>query len=645
MRPLALALTLATAAGIASAGAVGAQSLPAQVRVALVNSGEEKLADRLSDRMEPRSTPDRGDVEDLLKRWDRATGGPTDPLDWLTVARLWIRAGEPDRAAEALGRAGNGIPKGLRELELARIGWLAGDESAGDHYWAFCEAADELGALEAWLDVEVLATPGEHAAWDRFRRLPAAQRDDCAFFREFWNERAARAGMGVDARIAIHYDRLRFAMRHYVRRGRSQEAAASGKLNSRLGREGAARFDDRGLLYLRLGPPDETASVIGGDCYEPNVSWYYRFPDGDRLYHLSPLGGNDNWWLLGNLAEIFRCSVDGSGRVAQDRNPLVALAPVLVDIPPAIMRDIYSTRGQLDPRYARMAYRFDTSRAIETLQDERDLTWSDGLYAVTTVPERPDVKMDVDFLHEWVQFRLPMPERTRVWLLLAIPGEDLADVQVDPEHGLEVVVTALGDDGTLAGPFGGRLETPAEGADLVARLPLDLPPGTYEARVLVRSGPPRRPGDDKRGQPSGGYTVSSLPVRAFGGTLPRLSDIAVSPDSGGAWSQTPDIGLSPLPMHAAGTRTWLYFEAYNLTPGGRYAATVRLEPDDAGDAFNLEFTGLAEPEGRVVTRSALRLDLAGTPPGRYQLSLIVRDLATGRVTLPARTTITLRAAG
>lgn len=644
MRASVLAPAIAIVVGSAFAESAGAQSLPAQVRVSLENSGEEKFADRLSDRMKPRATPDRGDVEDVLKRWDRVTGGPADPLDWLTVARLWVRAGEPDRATEALDRAGEGIPAGLRELELARIGWLAGDDSAARHFWAFCETTDELGALEAWLDLEVLATPDEHAAWDRFRRLPAGQRNDCAFFREFWNERAARAGMGVDTRIAIHYDRLRFAMQHYVRRGRAQEAAASGKLNSRLGREGAARFDDRGLLYLRLGPPDETASVIGGDCYEPNVSWYYRFPEGDRLYHLSPLGGNDNWWLLGNLAEIFRCPVDGSGRIAQDRNPLVALSPVLVDIPPAIMRDIYSTRGQLDPRYARMAYRFDTSRASETLQDERDLTWADGLYAVTTVPERPDVKMDVDFLHEWVQFRLPMPERTRVWLLLAVSGADLADAELDPENGLEVVVTALGDDGTLEGPFGGRLELPAEGVDLIVRLPIELPPGTFEARVLLRSGPPRRPGDDSRGQPSGGYTVSPLAVRALGGTLPRLSDIAVSPDSGGAWGQTPGIALSPSPIHTTNSRTWVYFEAYNLTPGGRYAATVRLEPEDEGEPFDLEFNGLAESGGRVVTRSALRLDLGRTPEGRYQLSLTVRDLATGRVTLPARTTITLRGA-
>jgi hypothetical protein len=645
MRSPILPLLLLASAGLVSADSASGQSLPAAVRLSLESSGEDKFADRLSDRMEPRATPDRGDVEDLLKRWERATGGPADPLEWLTVARLWVRAGEAGRATEALERAEGRLPEGLLELELARIGWLAGDPSAGAHYWRFCEAADELGALEAWLDVEVLATPDEHAAWDRFRRLPAGQRDDCAFFREFWNERAARSGMGVDARVGLHYERLRYAMGHYVRRGRAQEVSASGKLNARLGREGSPRFDDRGLLYLRLGPPDETASIIGGDCYEPNVSWYYRFPEGDRLYHLSPLGGNDNWWLLGNLGEVFRCSLDGSGRVATDRNPMVAIAPLLTDIPPAVLRDIYVTRGQLDPRYARMAYRFDTSRMIETLQDERDLTWADGLYAVTTVPERPDVKMDVDFLHEWVQFRLPTPTRTRVWLLLAISGEDLADVKVDPDYGLEVVVTALGDDGSLAGPVGGRLQFPAEGADLVVRLPLDLPPGSWEARVLIRSGPGRRPGDDSREQPSGGYAVSPLPVRELVGALPQLSDIAVSPDSGGAWGQTPGIALSPSPVHATDGRLWIYFEAYNLTPGGRYAATVRLDPEGDGQPFDLEFSGLAASADRLGTRSALRLDLEGTPPGRYQLSLTVRDIASDRVTLPAKTSITLVGGG
>jgi hypothetical protein len=86
---------------------------------------------------------------------------------------------------------------------------------------------------------------------------------------------------------------------------------------------------------------------------------------------------------------------------------------------------------------------------------------------------------------------------------------------------------------------------------------------------------------------------------------------------------------------------WIYFEAYNLTPGGRYQANVQLKPDGDGTPYDLEFTGIAPMAGRVVTPAGLRLDLAGARPGSYRLRLTVRDLATGRVTLPADTRIYL----
>lgn len=623
-----------------------AQSLPAHVRVALEAAGHGDFAGRLADRMDPRRALDDGDVEDLLSRWERTGAGPAGDWDWLTVARLWLRAGDPGRAHDALQRVSEGsLPPGLVALERARIGFLADESDAAAAYWEACETADELSALEAWLDIEMLATPAEVELWDRFRRLPAGQRDNCVFLRRFWNQRASRSGVSTDERIELHYDRLRFAMGHYTRRGRAQDVAASGKLNARLGREGAPRFDDRGLLYLRLGPPDETARMIGGDCYEPNVTWSYRFPDDNRLYHLSPLGGNDNWWLLANLGEIFRCPIDPSGNVRWDRNPMVALSPLLDRIPGGLMYDMYMSRASLDPRYDRLAHQFRTSsaRAVELLQEERDETWDDGRFAIAEVPERPDVRMDLGLLQEWIAFRLPVPERTRMWLLLLVSGDDLEDVEVDPDGGLEVVVTAL-DESARQEHAASRISVPEPGNDIVVRLPLELAPGVWETRVIVRAGLPREPDDEDRPPPSGGYIVSSVTVPELGGTLPRLSGIAVSPDSGGVWAQTSTVSLSPMPVHTtnADGRLWIYFEAYNLTPGGRYTAQVVLEPEGGGPPFDLAFTGVAQPEGRIVTPSGLRLDLSEANPGRYRLSLTVRDQATGRLTLPARTEILVR---
>lgn len=619
--------------------------MPNRVYLELKAEGHERLADRIADRLKPTANPNRKDVEKLLERWDKATGGPETGRDWLTVARLWLRADEASRAYSALRRTSDDIPAGLLHLDAARIGFLAGDEAAAGSYWQACAVAGEETALEVWLDVDVLATPAEVAAWDAFRRLPAGQRDNCAFFRRFWAQRAAASGLEVDERIRIHYERLRYALDHYTRRGRAQEASSSGFFNARLGRESRPVFDDRGLLYLRLGPPDDTASFFGGECYEPNVSWYYRFPEGDRMYHLSPLSGVDNWWLIENLAQVFRCPVAADGSILRDRSPLVGSAPILSQIPPAYLREIYLSRAGLDPEYARMAYRFNGLRTAEELQNERDLTWSAGLYAVTEVPERPDVTQDIEFSIEWLQFRLPRAERTRVWLLAAISGDDLNRTrEANAGADFELIVSTLDETTGAHERFVGSLDPPAPGSDLVVRLPFDLPPGSYTTRVILRAGAARGVAGIESKPPPGGYVAVPLAVRNFGGSLPTLSDIAVSPDSGGSWSQVEQVALSPSPAHVSNDagRMWVYFEAYNLTPGGAYSAVVHLNPEDDGDPFDLEFFGTARSEGRVVTRSVLRLDLSESPPGRYLLSLTLRDAATGRFTLPAQTRVEIR---
>lgn len=631
---------------LTSATTVPAQSLPDGVYIGLSGDGHERFANRLADRLKPTAHPDRGDVEDLLRRWNRATDGPRTGSDWLAVARLWLRAREADSASAALRRASSGISTGLSKLEASRIGFLAGAEAAATWYWEACEEADDESAREAWLDIEVLATPAELESWDAFRRLPANQRDDCAFFRRFWAERAAASGMDIDDRVREHYDRLRYALQYYTRRGRAQDAGTSGRFNSRLGRESRPVFDDRGFLYLRLGPPDETASFLGNTCYEPNVSWNYRFPGGDRMYHLSPLGGVDNWWLIPNLAEVFRCQVGPNGRVVQDRNQMVALPPNLAQIPPEFLQEIYQSRAGLDPEYARMAHQFMLDRSAEQLDIERDLTWAAGLYAVSEVPERPDVRQDVDFLMEWLSYRLPLVERTRVWLLAAVSGEDLDRIRESGQQANpQVIVSLLNDDTGELHRFVAEMEPRASGADVVVRMPIEIEPGPYSGMVVVRVGDPRAPTEMEAPAPSGSYIEVPLSVRDFSGVLPRLSDIAVSSDSGGSWSQVDQVALSPSPAHVTNQdgRMWVYFEAYNLTPGGAYSATVHLDPEGDGAAFDLEFSGTARPEGRIVTRSGLRLDLSDSPPGRYTLSLTLRDLATGRTTLPAQTWIEIRA--
>ncbi|MCK5483736.1 MAG: GWxTD domain-containing protein, partial [Gemmatimonadetes bacterium] len=374
------------------------QSMPGQAYHDLLSQGHDRLARDLTRRLDLRSRPDRDDIEDYLDRWEDEAGGPESGYDWLAVARMWLRAGEVNRAESALRRTEGRVPEAVYRFERARIAFLSGEVDGASDYWRACEIADETATTEAWLDVEVLATPDELETWNRLRTLPAADRNACAFFRRLWNRRAAASGTAVDERILAHYTRTRYALEHYRRRGRVRP-----RFSVRLGRPADAVYDDRGLLFVRMGAPDDVAVHAGGECIEPNVSWAYERPGGVRIYHLSLLGGTDDWYLLENLAMVYRCgSLDG--------NPIGTISPLLLRIPAQPFHDLYMSRMGLDPAYARIANHalnfagndFAGLRLAEELTDERVWTWADGEYAVATVPERPPVGLNVNFGLEWL---------------------------------------------------------------------------------------------------------------------------------------------------------------------------------------------------------------------------------------------------
>ncbi len=619
--------------------AATAQTMPGPAWHALMDAGATRVAERLSDELDPRADPDGDAARDLLRAWERATGGPDGGWEWLAVSRLWLRAGEPAAAREALDRVDEEVPEGLRLLDRARIGFLAGEDGAARLWWRACEVADEAAALEAWLDLEPLATPGEAAAWDAHRRLPAGPRDDCAWFRRFLNRRALASATPVDARLAEHYARLRYARDRYRRRGKE-----SGTLARREGLPVGPAFDDRGLLFLRMGPPDRTASYGQGECFEPNVTWAYDEPGGPRLYHLSPLGGTDDWWLLENLARVFRCPVDpASGLVIRTRDPFVAPPPPLGLVPGWLLHDLYLSRSGLDPEYARMASRFGGTRTLEELQREREMTTADLDALVDGVPERPAVDLALGLRHEWLQFRSPRPGETEVWLNAEVPAADLrvpgaprlaADLALLDESGERLVL--------VSGPATVAPEGAGDGGAIALRAPAALGPGTWRATLVVRE-------LDGGDPPRGTWVGDSVVVRDLGGTLPQLSDVAVAPDSGGAWEPRPGVRLRPSPSHRSGPgRAWIYLEAYNLTPGGAFETLATLEAEEVADgraAFRQTWTGTASRGGRVVTPLLLRLDLGATAPGRYRLSVTVTDLATGVRTLAARTALEVGGAG
>jgi hypothetical protein len=256
------------------------------------------------------------------------------------------------------------------------------------------------------------------------------------------------------------------------------------------------------------------------------------------------------------------------------------------------------------------------------------------------------VAADTRLLVEELQFLGPRDGMNRVWINAVIEADRLTPTET-PDGQFRyrvdtrwVIVDAAGESQI----FNSSVEATTPrilGRDdsLPVRLAADLPPGQYRYSLILRDAR-LAPGSV---QPSGNYRQVEMIVRELAAGAPALSDVAVAADSGGVWSPGGGIRLQPSPAHLTGPDGvgYVYFEVYNLTPGGQYTTQIRLEPEDndSGEAFELSFPGDGATEVSRMSRRLLRVDLRDTEPGRYVMQVTITDEATGNATLPYYTPV------
>jgi GWxTD domain-containing protein len=553
----------------------------------------------------------RLDVAQRALRAAAATSAGTIPALQLARGRVEREMGEGDSALAAFGAfVAVGGDRGVGFLEEARTQFFLRRTDAGrDRYSAGATAPVSPEArAEYRSDLVWILTPEERAEFDA-----TADGELRGWLERFWADRDARDVRAAGERLAEHYRRYFYAWRHFRLVSRHR------RYTNEPFRSDQDLLDDRGVIYIRHGEPDDRARFVAradpdADLeVEPNESWLYVRPDGNRIFHFVARGDVQDYKLVESLADVFGDAAIGwqaAGRL------------------PPLAAELYDSRASLDPEYRRLA--LSSTAQGTALANERRA----GRLAVRigTTTDRYPLRFDAPLQSQIQLYAVGGADGTpRGLLVFAVPGTRLVGrVRTDGmQYPLEIRIAGGGVHFDTVRVF--RTAVPMEpGQYLSGVLEFPVSPDTMELRVAVLE-----PGG------VGGDVVDvhefEVPDFAAGGLV--LSDLVLGDATSGLrWIVSGDtVPLSPRGAYVEGGAAELYYEIHGLPAGTRYRARIEVQGRRGGSIFARigRLFGGGPPvafsfDGVTVDtphRARQAVGLAPLAPGDYVLTLTVEDVA------------------
>lgn len=590
-----------------------------------------------------------------------ASPAGANPAVQLARGRVEREMGEVDSALAGFHAfIATGGDSGIGLFELARTQFFANETAAAESsYYAGARiGTSELARALYRGDVALLADSVELRDYDA---QPDA-RARAAWLARFWNQRDVVEARDTGERLAEHNRRWLYAHRNFrlVSRHRHYDI-------TEVYRSTQAELDDRGIIYLRHGEPDQRATYPSDlNKIEPNQSWLYHRTGGDLVFNFVARDDASDYKLVESLVDAmgFRAAVQAAGH------------------PDPSVIDLYASREQFGGTYARVAR--GGSLAGAALADERstgrhdiktgtstdsyrqrfpmalnvvisDFVVGAGQNAASTLSDsqRAVAGAGGDGVTDRPTARPPdrPPARQALHVVFAIPADRLA-----PEPGGEgvlyplhfrLLVTDLHDslvarlDTLRVFTAHQALHAPSY---LSGRLSVPVPVGALRYRLLVSTT------DQLAGQLVERDTVN---VTALDGRSYTSSDVVMGRAGGGlVWlarrlagagdsTAVDSVLLNPLDRFPSGSVVELYFEVYGLAPGQTYHTEVRVERQGGRSIFGrigglfggrhapalLEFDAVA---AGPVTRVHRGISLKDVPTGSYVLTLTLTDPASTR---------------
>lgn len=553
-----------------------------------------------------------------LRRASR-TASARSPSVLLARGRVERVAGNLDSSSAALTRLlRRDSTSAMARYELARTRFLLDDPEAPSLWYRALAEADSA-TLALYRDD--LATVFPDSTLERFDRDSPEER--IRLVREFWQHRDDDELHPHGARVAEHYRRLDVARRSYRLVSEHRQYGIAERYRS-----GQAEYDDRGVIYIRHGEPDEKAQY-NAPGIEPNESWYYHRESGDLIFHFVARQDVQDYRLVESLFDV----LDYAATIAmRDLDRFDDNDPANADLRKHI-EGLLLSREPFDPIYSRLLSAGRGSRdqllteeraagrraiAIGTSTDSWPLHLGDRIDATVQVLA---VGGDVGGAELQVAF--------------AVPGRGLAPRELPQGHAYPVRIraSALSLDGTtvgLADTTRGFVSAAPLGEDqlLLGRLPIHVPPGILTVRVAVQTD-------------AGGMVTPRDTVRVPSplGPEPGLSDIAIGTRSIDLSWQVPGgdtAWVSPLARFHRSEPLQLYFEVTGLAPGESYDMEMTVRRAGGGSIFRRIFGGgtairieSEEHHPGGIQRFARQLSLERVSPGNYEVQVRVRT-ADGR---------------
>lgn len=167
------------------------------------------------------------------------------------------------------------------------------------YYWqAVDKISNQLAADLIFEDLKYILTDEE---LENYRSLRSSA-DQIAFFQAFWAKRDPTPAAPYNVRLIEHYRRLLYAEENYEFEGFKTLANNPDKLKELdfpqayfLNDE----FNDKGVIYLRFGPPNEQMVTLSGGGDNPTIN-------SGSLASVGRLPSNESWmyWQTGQTAQL-----------------------------------------------------------------------------------------------------------------------------------------------------------------------------------------------------------------------------------------------------------------------------------------------------------------------------------------------------